>query len=104
MCKRNQIIEGKDISGNKFVQRVKPLFFVPEDEIRTYAKKMKFPVLYEKCPCAIGTYRVETRAWMNEISDRDKLKIVESFQKRIPELSKKVTQQIIDCKICQFLH
>ena len=62
-----------------FVQRVKPLFFVPESEIRKFAKMKKFDILYNKCPCAFGTYRVETRDWMKVISDAEKLKIVEEF-------------------------
>ncbi len=65
------------VSG--FVQRVKPLFFVPESEIRKFAKMKKFDILYNKCPCAFGTYRVETRDWMKVISDAEKLKIVEEF-------------------------
>ena len=64
-----------------FVQRVKPLFFVPESEIRKYAEGKEFEILYDKCPCAFGTYRVETRGWMNNISDVEKLKIVEGFMK-----------------------
>ncbi|MFH0711964.1 MAG: ATP-binding protein [archaeon] len=67
------------ISKSGFVQRVKPLFFVPELEIRKFAKAKKFDILYDKCPCAFGTYRVETRDWMKEISDAEKLKIVEGF-------------------------
>jgi len=68
---------GGSVDG--FVQRVKPLFFVPESEIRKYAEKMKFDILYDRCPCAFGTYRVETRGWMSNISDGEKLKIVEGF-------------------------
>ena len=64
-----------------FVQRVKPLFFVPESEIRKYAEKMGFDILYDRCPCAFGTYRVETRDWMSNISDGEKLKIVSGFLK-----------------------
>ena len=62
-----------------FVQRVKPLFFVPESEIRRYAKRKGFDILYDRCPCAFGTYRVETRDWMSNISDAEKLKIVSGF-------------------------
>jgi tRNA-5-methyluridine54 2-sulfurtransferase len=83
-----------------FVQRVKPLFFIPENEIRSYSKKMKFPILYDKCPCAIGTYRVETRKWMENFSDKEKLNIVENFQKLVPKLRKKHKTIIQKCKIC----
>lgn len=89
------------IPNKSFVQRVKPLFFIPEKGIKAYSKKMRFPILYDKCPCAIGTYRVETRKWMENFSDREKLKIVENFQKLIPKLREKHKTIIQECKICR---
>jgi len=87
-----------------FVQRVKPLFFIPEDEIRKYAQRKKFDILYDKCPCAFGTYRVETRKWMNDLnlSYKDKLKIVSGFQKIIPKIKVKNNSsgEIEICKEC----
>jgi len=66
--------------GEGFVQRVKPLFFVPEGEVRKYAKMMKFDILYDRCPCAFGTYRVDTREWMvGALKDSEKLKVVVGF-------------------------
>ncbi len=91
--------ERSDTGG--FVQRIKPLFFVPENEIRKYAKKMKFKILYDKCPCAFGTYRTETREWMKNFSDKEKFKIVNGFQKIIPKLKKKYgCDKIMECRIC----
>jgi len=87
----------------RFVQRIKPLFFMPEEEIRDYSKAMKFPVLYEKCPCAFGTYRIETRSWMRELnlSSKEKLKIVSGFQKIIPQLEKRQEKrELRECRIC----
>jgi uncharacterized protein (TIGR00269 family) len=83
-----------------FVQRVKPMFFVPETEIRKYAQDKKFEILYDKCPCAIGTYRVETREWLRGISDEEKLSIVENFQKLIPKLKKEFNVEIKECEVC----
>lgn len=89
---------------NGFVQRVKPLFFVPENEIRKYAKKKKFEINFAKCPCAFGTYRVETREWINslDLSDKEKLKIVKNFQKLALGLRKneKNQREIFECKNC----
>jgi uncharacterized protein (TIGR00269 family) len=96
-------INSKPMTGEKhagFIQRVKPLFFVPEAEIRKYAKEKKFKILYERCPCAIGTYRVETRAWLDNFSDEEKLKIVSEFQKQIPKLKRKCERQIKECELC----
>jgi uncharacterized protein (TIGR00269 family) len=87
--------------SKEFSQRIKPLFFVPENEIRKYAKKMKFDILYDRCPCAIGTYRVETRAWLSKLNDKNKLNIVENFQRIIPKLrEQKQFGEIKHCKIC----
>lgn len=87
-----------------FTQRIKPLFFVPEEKMREYAKKKGFKILYERCPCAIGTYRVETRAWLKSVTDdKSKEKIVENFQKIIPSLKKKAnfdSSGICECKYC----
>ena len=69
--------------GNGFVQRVKPLFFVAEDEIRKYAKKMKFEILYDKCPCSFETYRADTRDWTDSLSDAEKLKTVKGFMEKV---------------------
>ena len=90
---------GKE-QGEGFVQRVKPLFFIPESEVLKYAKEKRFDILFDRCPCAFRTYRVETREWMSEISDKDKLKIVEEFQKLVPELRKENVLEIKKCKKC----
>ena len=87
---------GKSVKG--FAQRIKPLFFIPENDVRAYAKKMKFDILYDKCPCSFETYRADTRDWLDNISDKEKLAIVESFQKLVPRLRK---ENIIEFKICK---
>ena len=89
---------GKAVKG--FAQRVKPLFFVPESEIMQYAKSKKFDILYDKCPCAFGTYRVETREWMGHVSDKEKLAIVENFQKLVPKLRTENSFELKTCKKC----
>ena len=88
------------IDRKGFIQRVKPLFFVPENEIREYSKKMKFPVLYERCPCAFGTYRVETRAWLDKISDEEKLRVVNGWMKIISKMKPRKNNGINVCKNC----
>ena len=88
------------VGGGGFVQRVKPLFFIPENEIRKYAGEKKFKINYDKCPCAFETYRVETREWMNEISDKEKMKIVNEFQKIVPRLKKGYKRELRKCQVC----
>lgn len=88
------------VTVDGFAQRVKPLFFVSGSEVRKYAKKKKFDILFDKCPYAFGTYRVKTREWMNNISDKEKLKIVKNFQKLVPKLRSENVQEIKKCKKC----
>ncbi|MCK5321520.1 adenine nucleotide alpha hydrolase family protein [Candidatus Pacearchaeota archaeon] len=92
--------ESLDIKRAGFIQRVKPLFFVAESEILKYSKEKKFDILYDKCPCAFGTYRVETRGWMKSIGDAEKKRIVENFQKLVPKLRKENVREIKKCKKC----
>jgi len=88
------------VNAEGFVQRVKPLFFVPESEIRKYAEKMKFDIMYDRCPCAFGTYRVETRDWMSNISDGEKLGIVNSFQELVGSWELGVRSELRKCVEC----
>lgn len=69
-------------SMDGFVQRVKPLFFVPEDEIKKYSEIKKFDILHNACPHAFDTYRVNTRKWMVDfMTNKEKLAVVEGFMK-----------------------
>lgn len=88
----------KEVRG--FVQRIKPLFFIPESWLLRYAKEKNFDILYEKCPCAFETYRVETRDWMKNIKDEQKQRIVREFQKVIKELRKEDKRTLSFCKKC----
>lgn len=76
------------ITGKRkgFVQRVKPLFFLLNNEIRKYAEEKGLTFVGEKCPYLRETYRLETREWLDKISDDEKLKIVEGWQGVIPKL------------------
>jgi len=83
-----------------FVQRVKPLFFVSESEVLKYAEGKKFDILYDRCPCAFGTYRVDTRGWMACLGDDDKRKIVDGFMGVAGGLAKKDLREILKCERC----
>jgi uncharacterized protein (TIGR00269 family) len=89
---------GRAVEG--FVQRVKPFFFVAEDDIRAYAKSKNFDILYEKCPCAFGTYRTDTREWMKNIKNSEKLAVVKGFQEVIPKLRIENVVKMKKCKKC----
>lgn len=88
----------------KFVQRVKPLYFIPEKEVENYSRAMKFPVIYERCPCVIGAYRHKIRQTLDEMQKKNpalKENIVMSFLNILPELRKKVLAgKPLYCKTC----
>jgi tRNA-5-methyluridine54 2-sulfurtransferase len=89
---------GKKVDG--FVQRIKPMFFTPEEEIMKYARKNNFRILYDKCPCAFGTYRVDTRSWTKNLTNEQKKDVVEGFQKLLPKLRVENKMEIKKCKEC----
>ena len=93
----NTGIISKNISDKKFIPRIKPLFYVPEDEIRKFTKTKKLPVVYEKCPCRGESYRVETINFLKDFSEKDKKNLV----KNIMAISKKeIKEEMIYCEIC----
>ena len=71
----------KNIPDKKFIPRIKPLFYIPEEEIREYAKAKKLPVVYEKCPCAIDSYRIQIREFMKNLSRKEKENIMKNAEK-----------------------
>lgn len=83
-----------------FVQRVKPLFYIPEKEVKNYSKKKGFKIIYEPCPYARQTYRINIREWMGAMSDDKKVSIVSNFQKIVPTLQKRKGTNLNFCAVC----
>ncbi len=90
----------RNISDSKFIPRIKPLFFVLEKDIREYSLKKKLPVVYEKCPCAIDSYRIEVREFVNTLSDREKKNLMENMEKILDKTRNKWKGTIKYCSIC----
>jgi len=86
----------------KLIQRVKPLFFISNKEVEKYAKKMKFPVVFTRCPYLKSTYRLGVRQGFEivKLDNKKKLKIVENWLKLIPKLRKKDLREFKKCEIC----
>jgi len=89
----------KNIKDKKFIPRIKPLFYVVEEDIREYSKVKKLPVNYEKCPCAIDSYRIQVREFMNTLSTKDKENIVKNSEKLLSKV-KRNNEKILYCEIC----
>ena len=92
------------VSDKKFVARIKPLYFTIEKDVERYSKLMGFPVQYKRCPCAIGTYRVDLRAILDNMKDSREIKqnLVNHFLKILPKMRKKLgkNNQVQYCKLC----
>jgi len=92
------------VADKKFVARIKPLYFTIEKDVERYSKLMKFPVQYKRCPCAIGTYRVDLRAILDKIKDSRQVKqnLVSHFMKMLPKMRQKLgkNNQVQYCKLC----
>jgi uncharacterized protein (TIGR00269 family) len=89
----------KNIPDKKFIPRIKPLFYVAENDIREYSKEKKLPVVYEPCPCALSSYRIEVRKFLNTISEKEKRNIIKNFEEILKKFKKK-EGKIIYCEKC----
>lgn len=58
------------VKDDKFVPRIKPLFFCLNKEVRKYSELKKFPVLYDNCPCASGVFRKEIREELTNLEEK----------------------------------
>ncbi len=92
----------KNKSDEKFVTRIKPLFYIDEEDIKVYSKKKKLPVIYEKCPYLIDSYRLEVRNFVNTLSRKQKQNIIKNFEKLYPKIKnlKDENLKMNYCKIC----
>jgi len=69
MCANLGPMTGK-IKDKLFVDRIKPLYFTPEADIRRYSELMGFKIQYDRCPCSVDGYRKEIRAMLNELEKK----------------------------------
>jgi len=89
----------KNISDKKFVPRIKPLFYVAENKIREFSKQKKLPVVYEKCPCALDSYRIQVRKFLDTLTEKDKKNILKNFEKIFVKGRKQ--GKIKYCELCK---
>jgi len=91
-------------NDKKFVQRVKPLYFIREKEVEKYSRAMKFPVIYERCPCVVGAYRHRIRNYLDKFESSNKNgqikeNIVHAYLNLLPKLRTKSTgNKLVYCK------
>jgi uncharacterized protein (TIGR00269 family) len=91
----------KNISDKKFTTRIKPLFYIAEDDIRRYVKSKKLPVVFEKCPCLLDSYRKEVRKFTNSLNAKEKENIIKNFDALSDRIQKLKTDDKLNyCEIC----
>lgn len=84
----------------KFIPRIKPLYFCTNDEIREYAKKMKFPILYGPCPCRIDAFRKSVRDSLKSLGNVN-TNIVKNTLRILPKLRQDFySSEYTYCKLC----
>lgn len=93
------------IKDEKFVPRIKPLMFVPEEETKLYAKIRNLP--FDESICKYKKYntlRFETQKFLNLLEEKSpgiKNSLVNSGLKLAELLRKKIkTEKIKYCRIC----
>ena len=84
----------------KFIPRIKPLFYIAENNIKEYSKKKKLPVNYESCPCSFDSYRIQIRKFLNTLSKKEKENIIKNFERLFEKISKSKDNKIHYCEIC----
>jgi len=95
-------------SNDKFIQRVKPLYFLTEKESRLYALLKGFKIDFAECPNIDMSFRAIVRDELNAIEGKlpgAKNSIVNSFMEFMPMLKEHYRQEKSDrkfsyCKRC----
>lgn len=81
--------------SEKFVPRVKPLYYCTNAETRKYTEILGFKVIYCNCPLSVMAFRKHVRKVISELEENDKsikLNIVNNFLKKLPSLRKNVSK------------
>ncbi len=85
--------------NTKFVPRVKPLYFIPEQDVVRYSKLQGFNVKYTRCPCASDGFRYAVRDFLNETTE-SKAGIISAFLVKKKSFAKKPSTSPEFCKNC----
>ncbi len=92
------------LKDERFVRRIKPLYFMLEKEVKTYAFLKNFPVKFSECPYSNDAYRGEIRDFLNDLENKHlgtKHAIINSFLDILPILREKYKNETINsCSIC----
>ena len=87
----------------RMVARIKPLYYLKDDECMKYIKANNLPYCNKKCPYAKDAPTVELKKWIHEMEEKRNgimIKFAKSFQKI--EERMKMEEDIKTCKICGY--
>ncbi len=93
------------ISDKAFVQRIKPLYFCSNEEVRKYSEEKGFKILYKPCPFLTKSSRKGIREGLESLEKEEpevKRKLVYNFLKRIEPMKREYNnmESVKQCKIC----
>jgi uncharacterized protein (TIGR00269 family) len=97
------------VQDEKFVPRIKPLYFCTNQEVKRYAMLMRFPILYGPCPC-LASLRREIREFLpalESVLPGMKVNLVKNFLNVIVPTARQSYREkykerltVNHCKIC----
>jgi tRNA-5-methyluridine54 2-sulfurtransferase len=109
LFKANTSLAGRlgPISGTHehelFIQRVKPLYFCTDKEVKLYTILQGFKVQFSECPYSHTGYRYQVQEMLNDFENKfkgTKQGIVKSFLSLLPNLNEPNGQEINKCTLC----
>ncbi|MEK6922535.1 MAG: TIGR00269 family protein, partial [Nanoarchaeota archaeon] len=88
----------------KFIRRIKPLYFLTEKEVTTFAFINNILDKYVECPNAVRGYRKKVQEMLNDFEKDNpgtKHNIISSFLSTLPKLKESFKESTInECKSC----
>ena len=93
------------IRDKRFIQRIKPLYFLKEKEVMVYALLKDFGVRYIECPYSTDSYRNHIADVLNVMEQKTpgtKANIIRWFLKELPNLKKRFATDKTPnaCRLC----
>ncbi len=84
----------------KFVCRLKPLFYIDEEDIKKYAIKNKIYFVKEICPYRNNPYRIQIKKFIDNLSKKERKNIIKNLEKLKFKLEKLKSGNMNFCEIC----
>ncbi|HLC51905.1 MAG TPA: TIGR00269 family protein [Candidatus Nanoarchaeia archaeon] len=92
-----------EMEHDLFVQRVKPLYFCTDKEVRLYTLLKGFKIQFAECPYSHSGYRYQIQKMLNDFESKfkgTKQGIIKSFLSLLPHLENSDGQEIKVCVLC----